>query len=57
MADFRTSVVMAPVKWDDPAGSWLTPDRCGIQEDTPEARRALEKSLAQNDNFPGLGIG
>jgi hypothetical protein len=25
--------------------------RCGVQEDTPEVRRQLEKGFAQNDNL------
>jgi hypothetical protein len=28
-------------------------DRCGVQEDTPEVRRELEKEFAQNDNLRG----
>ena len=27
--------------------------RCGVQEDTPEVRRELEKGFAQNDNLRG----
>jgi len=31
----------------------LFADRCGVQEDTPENRRELEKGFAQNDNLRG----
>jgi hypothetical protein len=31
----------------------LNVDRCGVQEDTPEVRRELEKGFAQNDNLRG----
>lgn len=37
----------------DPRGLWLQLDRCGVQEDTPEIRRELEKGFAQNDNLRG----
>jgi hypothetical protein len=40
-------------QFDDPPGLWLTLDRCGVQEDTPEVRRELEKGFAQNDNLRG----
>lgn len=42
---------------DDHKGQRLTKDseisldRCGVQEDTPEVRRELEKGFAQNDNL------
>jgi len=39
--------------FDDPPGPWLNLDRCGVQEDTPEVRRQLEKGFAQNDNLRG----
>jgi hypothetical protein len=39
--------------FDDPPGPWLNLDRCGVQEDTPEVRRELEKGFAQNDNLRG----
>jgi hypothetical protein len=29
----------------------LSFDRCGVQEDTPEIRRNLEKGFAQNDTL------
>jgi hypothetical protein len=31
----------------------IFPFRCGVQEDTPEVRRELEKGFAQNDNLRG----
>ena len=31
----------------------IIPVRCGVQEDTPENRRELEKGFAQNDNLRG----
>jgi len=31
----------------------IIPVRCGVQEDTPEVRRELEKGIAQNDNLRG----
>jgi hypothetical protein len=37
----------------DPPGPWLTLPRCGVQEDTPENRRELEKGFAQNDHLRG----
>lgn len=40
-------------QFDDPPGPWLTLNRCGVQEDTPEVRRELEKGFAQNDNLRG----
>jgi hypothetical protein len=39
--------------FDDPPGPWLTLDRCGVQEDTPENRRELETGFAQNDHLRG----
>jgi hypothetical protein len=33
--------------------SEIVPVRCGVQEDTPEVRRELEKGFAQNDNLRG----
>ena len=33
--------------------SEIVPFRCGVQEDTPEVRRELEKGFAQNDNLRG----
>jgi hypothetical protein len=34
----------------------VAPFRCGVQEDTPEVRRELEKGFAQNDNLRGPEI-
>jgi hypothetical protein len=31
----------------------LSVDSCGVQEDTPEVRRELEKGFAQNDKLRG----
>jgi hypothetical protein len=31
----------------------IAPVRCGVQKDTPEVRRELEKGFAQNDNLRG----
>jgi hypothetical protein len=39
--------------FDDPPGPWLNLNRCGVQQDTPEIRRELEKGFAQNDNLRG----
>ena len=33
----------------------LSFERCGVQEDTPEIRRELEKGFAQNDTLTSLG--
>jgi hypothetical protein len=40
-----------PVRYEDE--SEIDPVRCGVQEDTPENRRELEKGFAQNDNLRG----
>jgi hypothetical protein len=39
----------------DPYGddSLIVPGTCGVQQDTPENRRELEKGFAQNDNLRG----
>jgi hypothetical protein len=34
-------------------GDLIAPFRCGVQQDTPEVRRELEKGFAQNDNLRG----
>jgi hypothetical protein len=39
--------------FDDPPSPHLNLDRCGVQDDTPENRRELEKGFAQNDNLRG----
>ena len=39
--------------FDDPPGPFLTLDRCGVQEDSPEIRRELEKGFAENDALSG----
>jgi hypothetical protein len=40
-----------PDRYEDE--SEICPARCGVQEDTPEVRRELEKGFAQNDNLRG----
>ena len=36
--------------------SLIGPGTCGVQEDTPEVRRELEKGFAQNDHLRGPKI-
>jgi hypothetical protein len=38
-------------------GRFIFVDTCGVQEDTPEVRRELEKGFAQNDNLRGPELG